>query len=257
MLFFFVYVRNLINVREKSMQEFKLITEDNVKIAVNHYKNNFERVIILAPGWFMTKDSKSFREMSEIFSNKADVLSLDFRGHGRSGGFYTFTSKEIYDISAVIQYAQKYYKKIDLIGFSLGAALSLIAGSKYTNINKIIAVSPPVSFEKIENKIWKKEAWLPTIQKCELKRWLSIRPSLKIKKKIKPIEIVDKIICPTLFIAGSKDPTVCCWHTESLFERAACKKKYELFENCYHAEDLFIQNKDKFIKICEDWLFSE
>lgn len=237
------------------MKEIRLKTKDNVEIAVNYYSNDFDSVLIIAPGWFMTKDSKSFLKMSETFSKYSDVLSVDFRGHGKSGGFYTFTSKEVDDISTVIEFAKSKYNKIYLLGFSLGAALVLIAGSKFKFIDKIVAVSAPVAFDKIENQVWKKEAWLPTLQKCELKRWVSVRPSLFINKKINPIEIVKEISCPTLFIAGEKDVTVCSWHTEKLFEEAICKKEYILFENCYHAEDLFIQNKEKFVKSCVDWLF--
>ncbi len=239
------------------MNEIKLKTKDGVEIAVNHYKKNFESVVILAPGWFMTKDSKSFKEMSKLFSQYSDVMALDFRGHGKSSGFYTFTSKEVIDILTVIQFAHKQYKKIYLAGFSLGAALVLIAGAKKPYINKIIAVSAPTCFDKIENKVWKKEAWIPTLKKCELKRWASIRPGLINGKKINPIDIIEKVKCPTLFLAGEKDPTVYSWHTEALFKKAVCQKKYELFENCCHAEDLFIQNRDRFVKLCIDWFFSE
>ncbi len=240
------------------MKEIKLKTTDKVEIAVNHYDSGMESVTILAPGWFMTKDSKSFRLMSDIFSKYSDVLAMDFRGHGKSSGFYTFTSKEVNDISSVIEFAKLRYKKINLVGFSLGAAIVLIAGAKYLEqINKIIAVSAPSCFEKIENKMWKKEAWIPTLQKCELNRWFSIRPSLIIGEKIKPIDIVDSITCPTLFLAGEKDPTVYSWHTEALFKKAVCNKKYELFKNCCHAEDLFIQDRNKFVDICCNWLFNE
>lgn len=239
------------------MKEIKLKTRDGVNIAINCFENNFDSVVILAPGWFMTKDSKSFKEMSKILSEYSDVMALDFRGHGKSSGFYTFTSKEVIDILTVIQYAHKKYKKIYLMGFSLGGALVLIAGAKKHYIDKIIAVSAPSCFDKIENKVWRKEAWIPTFQKFELERWCSIRPALPIGKKIKPIDIVKKIKAPTLFIAGEKDPTVCCWHTKELYENATCEKRYELFENCYHAEDLFLQNKEKFVKLCVEWLFSE
>ena len=234
------------------MKEIKLKTKDGIDIAVNHYNKDFDSVIILAPGWFMTKDSKSFLEMSKIFNNQSDILTMDFRGHGRSNGFYTFTSKEVEDISVVIEYAKQRYKKIYLMGFSLGAALVLIAGSKFDCIDKIIAVSAPTCFSKIENKVWKKEAWIPTLQKCELKRWVSIRPSLINREKINPIDIIEKVKCPTLFLAGEKDPTVCSWHTEALYNKAKCPKKYELFENCCHAEDLFLQARERFIKICLD-----
>ncbi len=244
-------------IERKSMKEIRLKTEDNVEIALNHYENGFEDVIIIAPGWFMTKDSKSFKDMSDILSKKSDILVLDFRGHGHSGGFYTFTSKEIKDMDAAVKFASERYKKIYLMGFSLGAAIVLIAGAKNSNIEKIIAVSAPISFEKIENMVWKKEAWIPTLKKFEPKRWFSIRPALPIGKKIKPIEIVDSIKCPTLFIAGEKDPTVCSWHTKTLYDKAICKKRYEIFKDCCHAEDLFLQDKNKFIQLCSDWLFSK
>ena len=237
------------------MNEIKLKTIDQIEIAVNCYKNGFDSVVIIAPGWFMTKDSKSFREISDIFKEYSDVLAMDFRGHGRSKGFYTFTTKEINDISTVIEYAKQHYRKIYLMGFSLGAALVLIAGSKFDYIDRIIAISAPTCFSKIENKVWKKEAWIPTLQKCELKRWVSIRPSIINRKKINPIDIIDKVKCPTLFMAGEKDPTVCAWHTEALYNKAICPKKYELFEKCCHAEDLFLQNRERFIKTCIDWLF--
>lgn len=236
------------------MNEIKIYTQDGVKLALNHYKQGFDSVVILAPGWFMTKDSKSFREMSEVFATDLDVITIDFRGHGKSSGYYTFTSKETMDLSRVVNFANKQYKNIYLMGFSLGAALVLIEASTNTQIKKVIAVSAPVCFSKIENRIWKKEAWLPTIQKCELSRWFSIRALLPFYQKINPIDIIDRIECPTLFIAGEKDPTVYNWHTETLFKKAVCQKKYELFENCCHAEDLFIQNRQKFIDLCKNWL---
>ena len=240
---------------EWSMKELKLTTKDKTQIAVNHYESGFDSVVILAPGWFMTKDSKSFLDIAEMFSKYSDVLSMDFRGHGNSGGFYTFTSKEVLDILTVLRFAHKQYEKIYLAGFSLGAALSIIAASKRKYIDKMILVSAPSDFSKIENHFWKKEAWIPTFQKFEPKRWCSIRPGLINLKKTKPIDIIDKVNCPTLFLAGEKDPTVYYWHTKLLYDKAVCIKKYELFENCCHAEDLFLQEPEKFTKYCKEWLF--
>ena len=141
---------------EWSMKELKLTTKDKTQIAVNHYESGFDSVVILAPGWFMTKDSKSFLDIAEMFSKYSDVLSMDFRGHGNSGGFYTFTSKEVLDILTVLRFAHKQYEKIYLAGFSLGAALSIIAASKRKYIDKMILVSAPSDFSKIENHFWKK-----------------------------------------------------------------------------------------------------
>lgn len=202
----------------------------------------------------MTKDSKSFSDLAESLSSWHDVVVMDFRGHGKSGGFYTFTEKEVNDLKAVVNFAKERYEKVYLMGFSLGGALVVLHGALVGNVDKIIAVSAPSDFDKIENKMWHPNAWIPTFRKFEPKRWVSVRPSPKIGKKIKPVDVVDKINVPTLFIAGEKDVTVYPWHTESLYEKAICEKKYILFEDCIHAEDIFIKEPEKFIQACEAWL---
>lgn len=229
-----------------------LKTSDNVKIALNHYESGHKAVLIIAHGWFMTKDSKAFSDLANEFKSDYDVIVFDFRGHGKSSGCYTFTSKEVLDLDAVVEFAKQKYENVYLMGFSLGGAVSVIRGDE--GLDKMILVSTPNSFDTIENEMWKKEAWLPTFQKFELNRWCSIRPSLIIRKKVKPIKVVDKIQVPTLFIAGGKDPTVHAWHTESLYKKAICPKNYQFFEMSYHAEDLYLQESEKFLQICRDWL---
>lgn len=237
------------------MQEIFLVTDDNIKIGINHYRNNFEEVLIICPGWFMTKDSRAFKEMSVEFSMYMDVLAMDFRGHGRSSGFYTFMSKETKDLRAVVDFARKNYKKVYLLGFSLGGGLVLIHSAQENNVDKVIAVSAPADFYRIENRMWHPDAWIPTLfKKFEPKRWVSVRPEPLLRKKLKPVDIVNKIVCPVLFVAGKNDPTVFEWHTRTLFNCAVCPKHYELFENGRHAEDLFMDEKDRFMDLCLDWL---
>lgn len=238
-------------------REIFLETQHGIKIALDHYKRGHDEVVILAHGWFISKDYKLFFDMSNIFSQNFDVIKMNFRGHGKSSGFYTFTSKEPQDLKSVVDYAKKHqYKKIYLIGFSLGAALVLIHSAKEKDVDKVIAVSPPHSFRKIENEMWRKDTWISYLGKFDPKRFFSVRPSPIIQKKTKPIDIVDKIEAPTLFIAGERDTIIRSWHTESLFEKANCKKHYELFKNCHHAEDLFLQNREKFLNVCQNWLLN-
>ena len=237
------------------MEELILKTKDRVNIVINYYTDAHDEVVIVAPGWCMTKDSGAFCRISEMFARHYDVISLDFRGHGKSGGMYTFTAKELMDMDCVVRFARKNnYKKIYLAGFSLGAAVSLIYASKSSYINKVIAVSAPTDFDKIENQMWKKEAWGETFQKFELDRFASIRPYPIFLEKTKPIDIVDKIKVPTLFVAGEKDPTVHAWHTKQLYDKAVCPKKYKEYKNGCHAEDLFLHFEDDFTTLCQDWL---
>ena len=202
----------------------------------------------------MTKDSKYFKGMAEDFIGSTDVITMDFRGHGRSSGMYTFSAKEVADLKAVVDYAKARYHQVNLLGFSLGAAISIIYTAEYKNINNIICVSAPADFDKIENRSYKKEAFIPTMQKLELKRWVSVRPGSPFLKKVKPIDVVQGINVPVLFIAGGEDPTVYPWHTKALYDKAHSPKAYELFKDDFHAEDLYIRSRERFLKVCGQWI---
>lgn len=238
------------------MNKIFLKTDDNIKIAINHYFNDKDSVVIICPGWFMSKDSKHFLKIAEDLAKDFDIIAMDFRGHGKSDGFYTFTAKEGLDLAAVVNYSKNscHYNNIYLLGFSLGGAMVLIGAANNEDIKKVIAVSAPTEFMKIENHMYSPDAWIPTLfQKFEPLRWLTIRPGFPFYKKEKPIDIVHKINAPTLFIAGEKDPTVFPWHTENLYKAAKCKKDYKLFKNARHAEDLYTDFPDEFIKVCIKW----
>lgn len=238
----------------KSHEELYITTSDGIKIAINHFKTGKEEVLIIANGWTMSKDSKFTSEMAKLFAKTFDVISFDFRGHGKSSGAYTFTSKESQDLKSVVNYANNLYKKVYLIGFSLGAAISIIHSAQTEHIDRLITVSAPHSFAEIKHFMWAKDFVTNPFKKYEFKICIKLRPSPIIQKKIRPIDIVDKISIPTLFIVGDSDTITHPEDTKSLFYKAKCEKKFELFENCHHGEDLIYQEKEKLINTCIEWL---
>lgn len=240
----------------KDYKELYIKTSDGIKIAINHFKRAKEQVLVIANGWTMSKDSKFISEMANLFAQTFDVISFDFRGHGKSSGIYTFTSKEPEDLKSVVNYANKFYEKIYLLGFSLGGAISIIHSAETGNIDRLIIVSAPHSFAKIKNFMWIKDFIKNPFKKYEFKICSKLRPSLIIQKKVKPIDIIDKIKIPTLFIVGDSDTIIHPDDTKSLFNKAKCEKKFELFENCNHAEDLLYQEKQKLINTCKEWLLA-
>lgn len=229
-------------------------TADGVDISLNHYKNGHSAVLIICHGWFMSKDSKAFAAMAEDFAKYFDVITFDFRGHCESGGKYTFGAEELNDLKAVSGYASGYEKKY-LIGFSLGALTAIEYCATYKDIAALIAVSAPVSFKNIENKVWKPEAFIPTLKKFELKRWISVRFSRWWRKKTSPVKIIQNVApTPILLIAGEKDPIISARHNEILYKKAVEPKSKALIKNGKHAEDLYLEHREEFLKTCLNWL---
>lgn len=233
------------------MNEIFLKTTDNEKIALNHCQTAGDSVLIIAPGWFMTKDTKQFRDITDEFSKYIDVICMDFRGHGRSSGGYTFSARECFDMEAVVNYAYDLYQRVYLLGFSLGGTISILYASK-NKVDKIITISAPCDFYKVENRMWNPRAFVPTV-----KKWVAnekekiyprrIRIGNPFLKKIPAAQAVENVQIPHLIIAGEKDPTVFPWH-QTILHRYSPDSVLKIYENCYHAEDLYYQAHDRFVE---------
>lgn len=242
-----------------NFKEITVTTTDGEKIAFNLYENGFSSVLIIAPGWFMTKDTVQFREISDAFCEFTDVICMDFRGHGRSSGFYTFSAKEKADLAAVAALAKKSYQTVNLLGFSLGGTISIQYCCEDLGVCKLITVSAPCDFNRVENHMYSPNAFVPTIQK-----WIrneknkihprNIRPGFPLLPKIKAQDVVKNIKIPHLLMAGDKDPTVFKHHTETLFKINPDNAKLVIYKDCFHAEDIFYQNNEEFMTECKNWL---
>lgn len=82
-----------------------LSTTDGVKVSLDQYgEGRRETAVIICPGFFQSKDTPTFRRMAEALATGQDVIAMDFRGHGRSDGFYTFSAYEGMDLAAVLRW---------------------------------------------------------------------------------------------------------------------------------------------------------
>lgn len=237
------------------MLEKILKSDDKTRIAFNHFeKQGRDTVIIICHGFWMCKDAKPFLDLSQDFFSYYDVITMDQRGHGNSGGTFTFSSKEHEDIKAVINYSEESYKHIYLMGFSLGAASSIVQVAGEKNVDGLIVVSSPVSFENIENRFLTKEALMSSMQKFGT-HLFKLRPGPISKNKIRPVDVIERVSpIPILIIHGEKDPIIFKRHAEILYLKAKEPKRIIMIKDGLHAEDLYRQNPKDFINRCVEWL---
>ena len=232
-----------------------VMTSDKKKIAYDHYEADHGKVIILAHGFYNSKQAVLFREMARSLIDEYDVIVMDFRGHGKSEGFFDWTAREYRDLEAVLEYAQPKYEKIGVVGFSLGAASSLITASRSEAIDSLIAVSPPARFSQIDGHFWEmgvqENIFYNLFEDGRIGK--GVRPGFLWFEKIHPIDIVDQISNPVLFVHGTKDWLIKPWHSEQLFEKSAGHNELMLIEDGTHAEYLFRNDREGTIKIFKDW----
>ena len=240
---------------EPTFKSHSVITTDGQTISFDYYQNGFDHVVILAHGFYNSKQAVLFRDMAHDFSRRFDVIVMDFRGHGKSSGSFTWTAKEYLDIEAILNFTADKYRRVGLIGFSLGAAASLIAVSRTDRISSLIAVSPPTSFRLVDFRLFqmgfKENVVYNLFQEGRIGK--GVRPGSLWMKKIRPLDIVDQIQTPTLFVHGAKDWLILPWHTLQLYDKAKCYKELKIFPDGTHAEYIYRKYRAEFTDYLIGW----
>lgn len=234
-----------------------LTTKDNQSISFYHYQGGHKQVVIIAPGFYNSKDAILLQELKDKLKDDYDVFMFDFRGHGQSSGVFYWTSKEELDLQTVLDYVRKKYSKIGLIAFSLGAATSINLLAKQDAVNSLIAISAPSEFSKIDYKFWnldfKGDLMYTFGEEGRVGR--GVRPGPFWLDKAKPIDYVAKVKCPILYIHGDKDWVIGYQHSQQLYAKTKSKKEIIIVKNGSHAEYLFKDESGlKTIDSIKSWL---
>lgn len=231
-------------------------SQDGQKVYFDHYRHRHKKLVIIAHGFFNSKSSVLIQQLAKDLLSDYDVAVLDFRGHGQSPGLFYWTTKEYLDLEAVIDSMAAQYEAIGLIGFSLGAATSIITASRSDKIQSLIAISPPTEFEKIEYHFWELDPDHDIFYNLvgEGRYGKGVRPGPFWLKKDKPIVCIEKVKAPILFIHGTKDWLIKPAHSQQLFQAASQKKKLVMVEGGPHAEYLLLKNKEETLVPIRNWL---
>jgi Predicted hydrolases or acyltransferases (alpha/beta hydrolase superfamily) len=233
-----------------------LYSSDKVPIAYEHSKKGSDTVVIVCPGFFNSKKNRWMRNIWNAVSTKYDTVIFDFRGHGESGGKFTWSAKEHFDLEAVLNHVKKCgYKRIGILAFSLGAAASAIIGGRRDDIDSMVLISCPMSFWRINYHFWEPGMWsdLKDNMECEWEGKGARVASLLIPKP-KPIENIAKIKnTPILFIHGDKDWVIKDSHSKKLYEAAKTHKRLEIIKKGLHAERLIQQYPEKMKDLIGGW----
>lgn len=244
------------SITDREVHSGILITKDKHKITYSHYVQGFDKVIIIAHGFYNSKDAVVLQQLAESLTNTYDVFMFDFRGHGKSNGLFTWMNKEGEDLRTVLEHLDHRYTKKGVIGFSLGGAISVNVLAKYPKADSLICVSIPTEFKKIDYHFWKLDwegDFIYTLFNPEGKIGKGVRPGWFWVKKEKPINNVNKITIPILYIHGEKDWVINPWHSQALYLKTISKKKLVIIKDAPHAEYLMRDYWNQFITEVKTW----
>lgn len=146
----------------------RIFTEDNDFLDIDWVKNGNEKLIILCHGLAGNSRSKYILGTGKYFSDRGwDILAMNYRGCSgeMNKNIFFYNIGQIKDLDTILNKCCE-YKKISLIGFSLGAVLILNylgKNRKYPkNLISAVTVSPPcdvygssIQLENFSNFIYK------------------------------------------------------------------------------------------------------
>ena len=239
----------LFRKQEKTPFERKRIeTPDDDFLDIDFLKNGNKKVALLCHGLEGNSDSQYIHAISRILSkNGWDIAAINYRScsgeMNRQKRFYHSGATD--DIHTVIQYLEKSYDSIDIVGYSLGGNLALkFLGEALQKVSekirRTVAVSAPIDLGTASIEISKWTNWhynknfmIHLFKKIKEKQLqfpeISLKPLNKIRtlchfddyytapihgflnswdyyNKSKAIQFMPKIKVPTLLINALDDP---------------------------------------------------
>jgi pimeloyl-ACP methyl ester carboxylesterase len=233
-----------------------LKAKDGVVISYDRYESGRDSVIIVCPGFFNSKSNRWMRSACGMLSPHYDVIAFDFRGHGKSGGLYTWGSKEGLDLDAVLDYADaQHYKHVGILAFSFGAGVALNEAAKRGDIDSMVLISCPSDFGKIDFRFWEPGMFSDLKDNFEC-NWegKGARCSHIFMKKESPLDSARSLKnTSVLLIHGDKDWVIDEKHSKKIYDALDTEKEIKIIKGGMHAERMLQSDREKTKDLVLEW----
>jgi len=222
---FFRKINNL------SFQRERINTEDNDFIDIDWSKVSSKKIVVLLHGLEGNSNGQYIKGMCRIFNkNNWDALAMNYRG---CSGEMNKTLRMYHggatdDVESLINYIEKDYEEIAIVGFSLGGNILLkyLGDGKYKLNHKIkgaAAISVPCDLKSAMENLGSKKNLIYS------KRFLkALKKKVMLKKMLLPNEISDEHLKHIKSLKDFDDKYTAPLHgfkgAYDYYEKCSCKK---------------------------------
>ena len=232
-----------------SRTDFTLKTKRGFNLECSHWEP-VERITDKIPVVIYMHGNSSARvevlpQLSYLLSMGVAVFSFDFAGSGKSDGEYVSLGYyEREDLACVVAHlrATNVVSTIALWGRSMGAATSLMFGSRDPSIACMILDSPFADLTQLAEEMVEKGRdqgiVVPTFVVSMALRMItgSVKKQANVNiKNISPIAHADKCFIPAFFVAGEHDDFIKKHHAEAIYEKYAGDKNIIIVEGDHNS----------------------
>ncbi|EFO81439.1 alpha/beta hydrolase fold-containing protein [Oscillochloris trichoides DG-6] len=173
-----------------------------------------------------------------------NVLLFDYRGRGDSEPWpHTLISREVDDLRAAVAYAQTRVEgaKIGVVGFSMGAAVAIMAAAQEPGIAALVADSSFTSVaDVVAHQVRRSMGLMPPAPIIHTADMMLERRHGYRFTQARPIDAIAQLgTRPILIIHGANDSTVPVAQAERLFAAAPQPKQLWVVEGVEHCGGYF------------------
>ncbi len=226
-----------------------MVENDGLKLYGEYYDFGYDKAAIIVPG---RTESLMYSYYFAIPYYKAhcNILVIDLRAHGKSDGMYDVDPGESDDLLLWISLLQEQFGMKDIIlhGICIGAGtcIQILSGQNPPScVRAFISEGGYVSFPESYRQHMR-QLHRPVYPIMPMVMHLIKQHTGCDVYKTRPIDFIDKVHVPTLFLCGMKDLSSLPEKSQQLFDKCgAAQKELVWFEEGAHSH-LRIANEDKY-----------
>ncbi len=241
----------------------EIVIESRYGYKINGYSlkslgNRGDKVIVFSHG-VATNCISSIKYAEFFIEDGWDVIIYDHRRHGNtSGATTTYGYLEKHDMDSVVTFVKDKYPHdihIGIHGESMGAAIAIQYAAYYGNVDFFIFDCPYSNLGKQLKYRLRIEYKLLGFLIIPLTNFfIKLREGFNFFD-VSPINVVHKIVKPTLFLHSKNDKYILSKMCEDLFNKKIDDKFLYLAEEGGHAES-YTKNREKYKQVVREFISS-
>jgi fermentation-respiration switch protein FrsA (DUF1100 family) len=226
-------------------------TDDGVVLRGTRIATGSRRVVLVAPGIFLHRDSVEHRALARRLAAVADVVTLDIRGHGDSQGAFSWGVREPDDLAAVAATLRRAYDRVGGLGFSFGGHHVGMAAARHGAFDAVALVAAPRNLFLLDHNFLT-AGLLRSAPLILRRRRRPTRLALPLRPPASLVRMVDRIApAPLLIVHGSADWLIPPRHARELFASAGEPKSLVMIERGLHAENILVDEPEPLLAALE------
>lgn len=231
----------------------RFVAPDGVSLAWTRRGSGSERAILVVPGILMHREAPEHRLLAERLSRAADVITLDVRGHGDSGGAFCWGRREHEDVAAFAGSLRGQYRRLGGLGFSFGGFHVVVAAATAKPFDAVACVGAPADLFVLDHnplgrRLLRTLPWI--VGRRRRFAWLGA-PGLR---RPSPARLVGAIApIPFLVVHGTDDWLISARHARRLHDAAGEPRSLHLVRGGLHAEAMLASDPEALLAPLEEF----